>query len=374
MSKLSYTLLIDQAPASGELLEVLQQLEVEDHADVADMLRMRFAVSVGQQGSRWNVLDDSAFDRLANVRLLVTVGNGPPETLIDAYVVETNAQFSNTPGTSTLDVAAMDPTVLMNLEEKPRAWPNMADSDIATSIFGDYNFLLDVEATQPRREESDVTSMQHGTDIQFLRQLAKRNGYEVYVESQPLTGLPVGHFHRPRLDQEPQGVLTVNLGEATNVNSFNARFDMTAPLTARADGIQIGTQEDQRTDVDRVALQDLGNRSTVASDRPRRVILSGSGLTERDELQTLAEAAVDRSAWAITAEGELNTIAYGRLLRAKRPVLVRGAGRQFSGTYYVERVHHTFTGDGYTQHFTLRRNAREVTGSESFVQDEALPS
>jgi hypothetical protein len=53
--------------------------------------------------------------------------------------------------------------------------------------------------------------------------------------------------------------------------------------------------------------------------------------------------------------------------------MVRGAGRQFSGTYYVQKVLHTLTGDGYTQRFTLRRNALGLSGSESFVENNALP-
>jgi hypothetical protein len=83
-------------------------------------------------------------------------------------------------------------------------------------------------------------------------------------------------------------------------------------------------------------------------------------------LQTYAQGVVDRSTWAISAEGELNTVAYGGLLRAKRTVLVRGAGSLYSGTYFVERVLHTFTGSGYTQRFTLKRNALGLTGAEDF--------
>jgi phage protein D len=103
-------------------------------------------------------------------------------------------------------------------------------------------------------------------------------------------------------------------------------------------------------------------------------MLSQTGLAQTGELQALAQAVVDRSAWAITAEGELNTVAYGSVLRAKRPVEVRGAGRQFSGTYYVERVFHTLRGDAYTQRFTLSRNALGLTGQERFVEDRALSS
>ncbi|MCM3906046.1 MAG: hypothetical protein ND866_30550, partial [Pyrinomonadaceae bacterium] len=60
--------------------------------------------------------------------------------------------------------------------------------------------------------------------------------------------------------------------------------------------------------------------------------------------------------------------------RAKRPILVRGAGQQFSGTYYVERVNHILTPDSYKQNFTLRRNAVGLSGQESFVASTALPA
>jgi hypothetical protein len=36
-------------------------------------------------------------------------------------------------------------------------------------------------------------------------------------------------------------------------------------------------------------------------------------------------------------------------------------------------VLHTFTGEGYTQRFSLRRNALGLTGQERFVEDNALP-
>ena len=92
------------------------------------------------------------------------------------------------------------------------------------------------------------------------------------------------------------------------------------------------------------------------------------------EQQPFSQAVADESALAITAEGELNTAAYGGLLRAKRTVSVRGAGRQFSGLYYVERVHHVLTSESYTQNFTLRRNGLGLTGREMFVPSNGSSS
>jgi len=304
---------------------------------------------------------------------MLAVGDGPAEPLIDGSVIETNADFSNQPGQSLLNVVAMDPTVRMNLKEKVREWPDMADSTIAETIFREYGFAADIEQTQPSRQEVDHKTIQRGTDIQFLRHLAGRNGYECYVETDPQGGPPVAHFHRPRLEQSAQGVLSVNMGEGTNVNQINARYDMLRPTTTRVTGLDIGTRSDQPAQAEDLAQRRLGSMPALNGDHRRQVLLSRAGLTQTGELQTYAQAVADRSAWAITADGELNTVAYGRVLRAKRPVEVRGAGSQFSGTYYVERVLHTLRGDEYTQRFTLRRNALGLMG-ERFVQNQALSS
>jgi len=369
---LSMTLLIGDQPAPPEVLDVMQQLEIEDHADMADILRLSLSVGVGQNGSRWNVVDRDIFQRFTNLKVLVTVQYSQPQVLMDAVVTETNLQFSNQPGGSTFSVVAMDRTALLNLKEQARPWPDMADSDIAATIFGEYELDTEIESTEPSRQEDDVTVMQRGTDMQFLRQLARRNGYEVYVENDSETGKPVGHFHPVRLDVEPQGTLAINLGEATNVNSFNARYEMLRPTEAHARNVAVDSVSDQDTEVTSQTEEQLGNVAMVGGERPRRSLVSHTGLADTGEMQTNAQGVVDRSAWAITADGELNTAAYGGVLRAKRPVLVRGAGPQFSGSYYVQRVHHTFTGQSYTQAFTLRRNALEATGRESFAGDEGL--
>lgn len=370
----SYTLTIDGAPVSADIIAAIREIEVEDHAEMADMMRLRMAVAVRENGSGWTVLDEELFERLTNLRLSVTVGSNNSIPLIDAYVIDTNTEFAYQHGNSVLEVVAMDPTALMNLEEKVRPWPDMADSDIASTIYGEYGFSAQVEQTQPTRQEVDRTVMQRGTDIQFLRELARRNGYESYVELNTDTGQVEGHFHLPRVDQTHQGVLSVNMGTATNVNSFQGRNDMIRPALAVANNLQISDQSDQNADASESALTNLGNSTTTTADRPRTVLISNTGLSETGELQTYAQAVVDRSAWSIRAEGELSTVTYGSILRAKRPVNVRGAGRQFSGTYYVEKVLHRISDEGYTQKFTLRRNALGVTGQEKFVEDNALPS
>jgi len=364
-----YRLEVGGSGPDKDVRDRIEQLEVEDHADLADVVRIRLTTAVTKAGAGWSVVDDELFRRLAEVKVLVAVGDSV-ESLVTANVIDVSTNLSVAPGASTVDVVAMDPTVRMDLEEKIRAWPDQADSDIASAIFGEYGFTPVVDSTQPSRSELVTTTLQRASDIRFLRQLAYRNGFECYVETNARSGAVEGHFHAPKLDTETQGVLAVDMGAATNVNTFNARYDMLKPAQAKLAGLAIEGQDEQKGEAESAAAKTLGRTPVLSGDSPRIVLPAQTGLVDGGELQTYAQAVADRTSWAIVAEGDLNTVAYGGPLRAKRPVLVRGAGKQFSGTYYVERVLHVFTGGSYVQRFTLRRNALGLAGDEQFAQVE----
>jgi len=372
VTSISWALRVDGEPAAPELVDAVRRIDVEQNADLADILRLRLAVAVAPDGGGWTLLDDDAFPRLTRLDLTVAVGPARREKLVEAYVVESQVRFGNQPGRSFLDVVALDPSVLMTLEEKVRPWPDTSDADVARAVFGDHGFAEDVTDTGRTPDAAEAVTMQRGTDLQLLRRLAERNGFEVAVEADPDGGPSVGRFGPPRTGDPAQGVLNVAFGEATNVDEFEARFDMLRPTEAVARGIETAGGADDPLDARSTERQELGRASLLAADRPRRVLLAGSGLSHPGDLQALAQATVDRSTWALSAEGKLSAVAYGGILRARRPVALRGAGRTFSGTWSVDRVLHSIEGDRYTQRFALRRNALGLTGAESFVDDGAL--
>jgi len=372
MPGVTYTLLINNSPAPPELMEAIEEIHVEDNGEMADVLRLRFSIGMSDAGD-WTIMEDDPFKPLTPISIMVQVGSRLDEPLISGYVTSQRVEISNSPGGSVLEVVGMDATVRMNMEEKVVAWPNMADSDIATAIFSQYGFVPEVERTKPIRQELDVTTIQRGTDIRFLRRLAERNGFECYVERDPLLNTDVGHFGSPGTQGMAQGVLSVNFGEDTNVTSFNARYEMLRPTTAEASDMDIGSKSVQSARVRTVSASSLGQEGLLDRLSPQPVVLPGpTGLAETGELQTLCQAVVDRSAWAITAEGELDSAVYEGVLRAKRTVNVRGAGGLYSGTYYVSRVLHRISAEGYTQRFELKRNAIGLDGTEVFVDTGAL--
>jgi len=369
MPAISYTVTLDGNPLDAAVLGKLRKVECEEHAGMADLLRLTFALTQKDDRSGWLVLDDNVFQRLGKLTLSIAVGSGRAQDILEAYVVEVTAEFANDPAGNALSVVAFDPTVLMNLEEKARAWANMADSDIASSIFGEYGFSTDVSATQPSRTENTVTTVQRGSDIQFLRQLARRNGYECYVTPDPTSGAATGHFHPPRYDAAPQGTLSVGMGRDSTVESLRITYDEARPAQTQTANIDLFSSGAQTAQVTSISSPSLGRTSTLPSDQPRKVLVNPLGLTDAGELQTYAQAVADRSAVAIRAEGELNAQAYQGVLRARGTVLVRGVGPALSGTYYVERVLHTFEASSYKQGFTLRRNAVGVEGQERFSME-----
>jgi hypothetical protein len=84
------------------------------------------------------------------------------------------------------------------------------------------------------------------------------------------------------------------------------------------------------------------------------------------EAQLRADAEASAMSRAVTAQGEVDGLKFARPLRVGLPVLVRGAGKQNSGLYYVEAVHHQISRDDYRQNFVAWRNAVGLTGTETF--------
>lgn len=369
MTRVGYTVSVDDAPLNAAVLARLKRMEVEEHVSMADIMRLTFLTALKPDNSGWEILDDEVFGRLTKIRLTVTVGSSTSHPLFEGYVVEVNADFSNDPTQTTFNVIAFDPSVLMSLEEKMRAWVDMADSDIASTIFGEYGFSADVETTQPTRQEAVSSVMQRGTDIQFLKLLAQRSGYDCYVDVDAASGQVTGHFRPPLYDETPQGVISVGMGVESNVETLKVQHNHLRAAQAAASSIDVDSGETQPAEVSEVAASALGGQAALPADRPRRVLINGSDLSLTGELQTYAQAVTDRSALAVKAEGTVNTQSYAGVIRAKHPILVRGLGRGWSGAYLVERVLHVIEGVEYTQTFTLRRNATGVSGREDFTTE-----
>jgi hypothetical protein len=73
------------------------------------------------------------------------------------------------------------------------------------------------------------------------------------------------------------------------------------------------------------------------------------------EALSIVLGALVRSADAISANGQLDVVRYGHVLKARQKVSVRGGGPYYDGLYNVKSVTHSIKRGEYKQSFTLKR-------------------
>ena len=372
MADTTYTLQLNNAPADQSLLDVITLIEVQDDAALASAFRMQVPIGLTDDGD-WTWVAEDTFKPLTPVSISVQLGSDVNEQLMSGYITSHHVHFDKDPGASFLEVLGMDASVLMNIEEKIVAWKDLADSDIVTQILGTYGFTPEVDSTQPSYSEDETTIIQRGTDLAFVRRLARRNGFEFFLDTDATSGTTTGHFHQPKLSDQPQTDLALAFGDNSNVRTLEAHYDALRPTTADASGLSIGDKSNQSASASSSDLDPLGADAVLdLLDQQPKSLLTHANAFDDAELQTRAQAAVDAASWAISASGELDVTAYQAVLRARHTVLLKGAGTRYSGTYYVSRVTHSMTRDTYTQKFELTRNALALTGSEPFSTSGGL--
>jgi len=362
-----FTVQVAYAPLPAPFVQALKQIEVETAVDQASVLRLHFELS----RNSWGDLDVVAFDLfrpLVPLTIRVSAGLGLPQVLINAYVRDARLEASNTPGASRLEVVALDAlgSIMAHIQQ-PFTWPNSPDSVVAAAIFGRYAIVPTVFPTPPMRTNLDTTTNQRDYDATYLFQLARRNNYELYIQPDPLVGRDFGHFHPPLTNVPPQGVLAIDFGTQTNLNSFQVSNDMLAPTAVTA----VSSDPRTRAPIPAIAMASveppMGLEPALNRILPPPIERpAGTDAASPAEMQAQALARASRSSRAISATGEIDGLKYNRPLVVGLPVLVRGPGRQHSGLYYVKSVTHRITRDDYTQSFSAWRNAVGLTGLEVF--------
>jgi phage protein D len=407
MADTAYLIAFDDEAVAEEFYDDVVSLTVDENTATGTSFRLQLATTRQDDGS-WTYLDDGLLALFTRVSIQIGFsggggladalgaaladsdpgGNDGLEPVFDGYITDVEVTLGSEPDSAQLEVSGLDSSVLMSLEEKVATWTNLADSDIVQQIVGGvYGITVQADATPTVHRPNDTTIVQRGSDLEFVRDLARRNGREFYFETDKTSGAVIAYFREPLLDGTPQPDLAIQFGDESNLRRFTARLTGQRPLSVRIEQMDVRTNRPNRAQASRMKLTALGaeDADALISDRLRRLVtprdalaqtlVLGPPTSDPTELSTLAQAVRDEAGWLITAEGEINGDAYQHALRPRRLVLVKGAGTPFSGKYYVTRVVHVLAGDGtYTQTFEARRNARDLDGSEQFGADDlALP-
>jgi hypothetical protein len=345
-------------PPPPGLLQALTNVSVMNDADGDDGFQLTLTVGKNQLFD-YGLLTSGSFDPMTRVVLGVLMG-AIPEVLVDGVVTHHQLQPSSEPGRSTLTVTGKGLTQVLDLDERNEKYENQPDFLIFTRLIAQYARYGLIPQPTPT---ADVPIMlqriprQHETDLQFIRRMAQRNGFVFYVE--PVTfGVNRAYFGPEIRTTVPQSALTVNMGARTNVEQLSFSNDALAPVGTR--GVFVDPIFKLPIPIPQLPSLRFPPLARSPASPQRTVQLRDTANESPAQAATTAVATVTRAPEAVTGSGELDSVRYGKVLRARKLVGVRGAGTSYDGFYFVRRVTHTLTPGVYRQSFSL---SREGTGA-----------
>ncbi len=350
------------APAPRELTEALVSAQVTTSAGQRSGFQLQFVFGKSSTIGR-ALLPLGFFDPGIRVILVVTV-NSVSSVLMDGVITRQEVAPSGEPGQSKLTITGEDISLLMDLADATGfPYPAMPPEARVALIVGKYaafgmipviipSVFIDVPI--PTQE----IPVQQGNDLQYIKKLADDAGYVFYIEPGPAPGTNLAYWGPEMRIGVPQPALNVNFDAHTNVESISFSQD---GLSREQPFVFI---HEPLTHLNiPVPVPDVGLLRPPLAARPAMALKSKKLEIAhlppvRAALHALAHSA--RSADAVTGTGSLNVLRYGRVLKARQLVGVRGASPAFDGLFYVKSVTHNLKAGEYKQSFTL---AREGLGS-----------
>lgn len=325
-------------PAPSEVLDSLLKIEVTNDDENGDGFQMTFSLGKNKTMD-YGLLQSGVVEPFTRVMIGVILG-ATPEVLIDGVVAHHQVLPGNEPGTSKLIVTGKDVSQMLDLEQKNEKYENQPDSLIVTQLIGSYaqyGLLPAVTLTTDVPIITERIPRQHETDLKFIKRLAKRNGFVFYIE--PLTfGTNTAYWGPDNRMGVPQPALTMNMGSWTNVNELHLSQDALSPVGTKGTFVEPKT----KISIPIPSLPSLRIPPLAASlvEAKRMVILRNTANQNPAQAAISAVAMVTGVPEAVTGDGELETLRYGHVLRARKLVGVRGVGFSYNGNYYVRRVRH----------------------------------
>jgi len=362
------------------VLAQLTRVEVRESDRDPSVLALRFTL-VQRANGEFGPLDDTLFEPGVPVSFEVEPPGGLLQRLFEGFCTHVRPHFETAQDNAYLEVLAMDAGVVLDAEEKIAAWPNAKDSDVVSQILSGYQINAQADDTPVQYDEDHQRLTQRATDWRFLQHLAHRNGMRFWLEYDADQRAVVGHFAAPDLtsDAQPDVVLLQN---GANLNWADVQLLATGPGVVKGAAIDPIAKRVLRADGDPTrdvmgaddAAEAVSTGLTSAGAAAATALLANPPPLD-EALGTAASAATDDARLVIELRAELDPSLYRGLLRARRPVLVRGIGRRFSGIYYVVSVRTTMEDNQLLQTFVAARNATGQSGQEQFGQSaEEVPA
>ena len=339
----------------------LRELSVTSDESSGDGFQITFSVNKGPDLD-YDLLTSGDLESFNRISIGVQIGT-LTEFLIDGVITHHQIDAGGDDNEATLVVTGKDVSVLLDTESKRMAHPGQSDSGIVEAILGDYSGMgikPDVTATSETPTDDERIPRQHETDLEYIKRLAERNGYVFYMEPKK-SGTSTAYWGPKKMTGEKQKALSTNMIASTNVESISFTLNSLAPV--ETEGKNLEAEKEEIVPIAPASSLNSPALSATPIQARRRTLLSNTAKNNAATAATVATAEVTNAPDPVGGRGTLNTLRYGRALRARSIVGVRGAGKMFDGDYRVKKVTHTITKENYTQSFEISREGIGARGS-----------
>ena len=359
---LNLSLLVGPAvpvPAPRAVIEALTSVRVTVADSGPSAFQLRFKISNRSPLQTLFLLAGGSTPPLLRVVVVATF-NGVAAVLIDGVMTNHEIQPGGRGGDATLTITGEDLTRVMDyLDFSGFPFPGMPPEARVALIVAKYawlgiaplvipSVLLDVPIPVDR------IPLQQGKDLAYVRQLANEVGYVFYIEPQT-PGTNIAYWGPEIKVGVPQSALNGDMDAHQNVDSLSFSLDTESAVTPL---VYIHNQATKvPIPIPIPAITPLNPPLGAVPPIPKNF----EPLTATSKLSPVRAAIIGltkaaRTADVVKASGSLDVLRYGRILKARRLVGVRGVGAPFNGLYYVKSVTHTIERGSYKQDFTLSRN------------------
>jgi hypothetical protein len=293
--------------------------------------------------------------------LIIATMNGVPQVLMDGVMTDHDVSPGDDPTRSTYTIKGKDLTTLMNfIPFEGLPYPAMTPAVRVLLVLAKYAVLGIVPMVIPSFVEDLPIPVERiprhkGTDLEYVRLLAAEAGYVFYIDPGPAPGMNVAYWGPEIKAGVPQPALNTNMDAHTNVESLSFTFEK------ERKELPIVWIHNKETKVPiPIPIPDISPLNPplglVAPIPPKLKFLDDTANLSPVSAVMRGLSYASTHSDCVFGRGTLNVLRYGRILKARQLVGVRGAGTAFDGLYYVKSVTHNIKRGEYKQSFELARN------------------
>jgi hypothetical protein len=347
-------------PVPKEVIDAVESIVVTSSTTQASGFQITFRLSTRSPLHTLFLLSGGSPIPLVRVIIVAKVA-GDTTVLMDGVMTDHEVSPGNEPGVSVLTVKGEDLSAVMKylcLTGIP--YPAMPEYVRVNLILLKYAALGVAPLVVPQVFDdipipTERIPTHKCTDHAYLTELAAKAGYVFYVDPGPVPGMSIAYWGPEIRWGVPQPALSINFDAFTNVESLSFKFNS------------------DKASLPIVYLQEPNSRAVIAfpvpsvsllkpplgiiPPIPKRITrIDGMAKFSAPRVLMLGLAEAAEGADAVVGTGSLDVRRYGRVLKARGLVGVRGAGPAFDGLHFVRSVTSTLQRGSFTQNFELVRN------------------